>query len=350
MADIKVHAKDLHAYLARVYQAVGLPESDANACAAQIVDAELRGVNSHGCVRFGVFVERLRNGTANPKPSVRTITDLPAFSLLDGDYGMSAVVARRAMEVAIEKAKTGGIGAAAIRKSSHTGHIGYFAAMALEHGMIGMVISGAVGNLAPWGGSDRMIGNNPVAFAVPSNQEYPILFGHRHIQGGERLCAPGRQVGRADPRRLGARPFGQPDPRTPPSPPRGPCCHWAITRDTAWRSCSPFLTGALTGNGFDADQPDWLETDKPFGLPMFAMAIDPERCLGGDYKAAVDEAVTRIKASGLAPGFDEIRIPGEGAHHRYQAALSGGITLKEALARDLDRIAEEVGVAPLPKG
>ena len=136
MADIKVYAKDLHAYLARVYQAVGLPESDAGMCAAQIVDAELRGVNSHGAFVSGFSWSASATERPNPKPSVRTINDLPAFSLLDGDYGMSAVVARRAMEVAIEKAKTGGIGAAAIRKSSHTGHIGYFAAMALEHGMI----------------------------------------------------------------------------------------------------------------------------------------------------------------------------------------------------------------------
>ena len=349
MPDTKVHAKDLLAYLARVYQALGLPKPDANACAAQIVDAELRGVSSHGCVRFGVFVERLKKGTANPRPNVRTITDLPAYSLLDGDHGMSAVVARHAMEVAIEKAKAGGIGAAAIRNSSHTGHIGYFAAMALEHNMIGVVISGAVGNLAPWGGFERMIGNNPVAFAVPSNQEYPILFDIATSKVARGYVLLAARTGEPIPEGWALDSSGNPTTDAALAA-KGTMLPLGDYKGYGLALMFTFLTGALSGNGFDADQPDWLETDKPFGLPMFAMAIDPERCLGGDYKAAVDEAVTRIKASGLAPGFDEIRIPGEGAHRRYQAALSEGITIKEALAQDLDRIAAEVGVAPLSVG
>ncbi len=349
MPDIKVHAKDLHTYLVRVYQALDMTESDASACAAQIVDAELRGVNSHGCVRFGVFVERLRNGTANPRPQVDTITDLPAFSLLDGDYGMSAVVARRAMDVAIEKAKTCGIGAAAIRKSSHTGHIGYFAAMALEHGMIGMVISGAVGNLAPWGGFERMVGNNPVAFAIPSNQDYPIIFDIATSKVARGYVLLAARTGDPIPEGWALDPSGRPTTDASLAA-KGTMLPLGDYKGYGLALMFTFLTGALSGNGFDADQPDWLETDKPFGLPMFAMAISPEICLGGDYKAVVDEAVTRIKASGLAPGFDEIRIPGEGAHRRYQTALSEGITIKEALTKDLDRIAAEVGVAPLPRG
>ena len=348
MPDVKVNAEELRQYLSRVYESLGLPGADAGACAAQIVDAELRGVSSHGCVRFGVFVERLRNGTANPKPRVRTITDLPAFSLLDGDYGMSAVVARRAMRIAIDKAKAGGVGAAAIRKSSHTGHIGYFAAMALEHGMIGVVISGAVGNLAPWGGSERMIGNNPVAFAIPSGQEYPILFDIATSKVARGYVLLAAKAGEPIPEGWALDPSGRPTTDAALAA-RGTMLPFAGHKGYGLALMFTFLTGALSGSGLDADRPDWLEKDKPFGLPMFAMAIDPDRCLGGDYKAAVDEALARIKASGLAPGFDEIRIPGEGAHRRYRTALAEGIALKEALARDLDRIAAEVGVAPLPR-
>jgi LDH2 family malate/lactate/ureidoglycolate dehydrogenase len=107
-----------------------------------------------------------------------------------------------------------------------------------------------------------------------------------------------------------------------------------------------FLTSALSGNGFEADQPDWLDEERPFALPLLAIAIDPVRCLGGDYQAAVDETVRRVKASPLAPGFDEIRIPGEGSHRRYTAFLENGIPLKEALFGDLCRIAGELGIDP----
>src|SRR5262245_42851471 len=94
---LRVDAGRLQAFLARVYEAAGLPADAAAACAAQTVDAELAGVASHGCVRTAVFVERLRRGTVNPRPAVSVVADLPAYALLDGDRGMSAVAGRRAM-------------------------------------------------------------------------------------------------------------------------------------------------------------------------------------------------------------------------------------------------------------
>src|SRR5262245_4969007 len=99
MDRLRIDPGRLHAFLARVYEAAGLAPEDAAACAAQTVDAELAGIASHGCVRTAVFVERLRRGTVNPRPVVSVVTDLPAWALLDGDRGMSAIAGRRAMEL-----------------------------------------------------------------------------------------------------------------------------------------------------------------------------------------------------------------------------------------------------------
>src|SRR5262249_21914536 len=85
------------AFLAALYVAAGLPATDAAACAAQTVDAELRGVASHGCVRTSVFLDRLARGTVNATPGVRVVRELPGYALLDGDRGMSAIGGRRAM-------------------------------------------------------------------------------------------------------------------------------------------------------------------------------------------------------------------------------------------------------------
>src|SRR5262249_31453466 len=161
----------LHAFLASVFEAAGLVSDDAAACATQTVDAELRGIASHGCVRVPTFVERLRAGTINPAPRVTTVVELPGWVLLDGDRGMSAVVGRRAVDVALDKAAANGVGAAGVRRVSHTGHVGWFAAMALARGMIGVVASSATPNLAPSGGAERLVGNNPIAFAIPTDEE-----------------------------------------------------------------------------------------------------------------------------------------------------------------------------------
>ncbi|MFP6891149.1 MAG: Ldh family oxidoreductase [Nitrospinota bacterium] len=345
MADITLPAETLHAFLARAYAALGLPPGDAAKCAAQTVDAELRGVGSHGCVRFGVFVSRLRRGTANPRPDIKTITDLPAFSLLDGDLGMSAVVGSRAMEIAMEKTEAGGFGAAALRRSSHTGHIGYLAALALKKGMIGIVISGAAGNLAPWGGAGRMLGNNPVAFAIPSNQEFPIIFDMATSKVARGYVLLAARAGEPIPEGWALDSEGRPTTDAALGA-KGTMLPLGEHKGYGLALMFSFLTSALSGNGFEADQPDWLDEERPFALPLLAIAIDPVRCLGGDYQAAVDETVRRVKASPLAPNFDEIRIPGEGSHRRYTAFLKNGIPLKEALFGDLCRIAGELGIDP----
>ncbi len=346
MADVTLSAETLHDFLRRAYEALGLPPGDAARCASQTVDAELRGVRSHGCVRFAVFADRLRGGTANPRPNVTTVTDLPAFSLLDGDLGMSAVVAARAMEAAMEKAAFGGIGAAALRRTSHTGHIGYFAAMALERGMIGIVISSATGNLAPWGGAERMIGNSPIAIAVPSGQDYPILFDMATSKVARGYVLLAARAGEPIPEGWALDPEGRPTTDAALGA-RGTMVPLGEHKGYGLALMFSFLTSALSGNGFEADQPDWLEADTPFALSMLAIAIDPERCLGGEYRAAVDETVRRVKESRLAPGFDEIRIPGEGARRRYRESLENGIPVKEAVFGDLNRIAGELGVEPL---
>ncbi|MEE9276740.1 MAG: Ldh family oxidoreductase [bacterium] len=347
MEEVRVGAEALHDFLQRAYAALGLPEEDAAQCAAQTVDAELRGVVSHGCVRFGVFAERLRAGTVNPRPQVKTVTDLPAFTLLDGDFGMSAVVARRAVEAAMDKAAAGGIGAAAIRRTSHTGHIGYLAALALQRGMIGIVISGAVANLAPWGGAGRLLGNGPIAFAVPSNQDYPIIFdmATSKVARGKVLLAA--KAGEPIPEGWALDPEGEPTTDAARAA-KGTMLPLGGYKGYGLALMFSFLTAALSGNGPDADQPDWVEAGEPFSLPLLAIAIDPARCLGGDYAAAVDETVARMKASDLAPGFEEIRIPGEGAHRRYRRALAEGIRLKGPLFEELGRIAAELDIAPLP--
>ncbi|MDA1001066.1 MAG: Ldh family oxidoreductase [bacterium] len=349
MPDAIVAAEVLHDFLRRAYAALGLPEADAEKCASQMLDAELRGVKSHGCVRFGVFAERLRKGTVNPRPEVKTLSDLPGYALLDGDMGMSAVVARQAVEAAMDKAAKNGIGAAGIRRTSHTGHIGYFAAMMLQQNMIGIIISGAAANLAPWGGRGRMLGNSPIAFAIPSRQEFPIIFDMATSKVARGYVLLAAKAGEDIPEGWALDPEGNPTTDAALAA-KGTMLPLGDHKGYGLSLMFSFLTAALTGNGFDADQPDWVDADQPFSLPLLAIAIDPTQSLGENYKGAVDETVRRLKASERAGGFDEIRIPGEASHRRYKESLARGVALKGPLFEELARIASELGIAPLPSG
>ena len=343
---VRVSASSLADFLCRLYAAAGLPAGDAAACAAQTVDAELRGVASHGCVRTSVFIERLAHGTVNPTPTVQTITDLSGYALLDGDRGMSAVGGRRAMDVAMTKATANGIGAAAVRRVSHTGHVGYFAAMALERGMIAIVASSAAANLAPWGGAERLVGNNPIAFAIPSDAPFPLVFdmatskvargwvllaaaAGEPIPDGWALDAAGRPTTDAQIAAAGTMlPLGE-------------------HKGAGLALMLGFLTNALTGNAPEAEQADWLAVDREFLLSLLCIVIDPRQALGAGYASAVGATVRRLKASRLAEGFDEVRIPGEGSARRAADALARGLALRPALLAELDGLATRLGVPPL---
>ena len=345
-AAARVPPAVLAEHVTRLFTAAGLPAAAAAACAAQTVDAELRGVASHGCVRVGVFVDRLRRGTVNPTPAVRIVTDLPAYALVDGDRGMSAIGGARAMELAMAKAAANGIGAAAVRRVSHTGHVGWFARMALARGMIGIVASSATPNMAPSGGAERLVGNNPIAFAVPSAGQAPVVFDmatSKVARGWVLLAA-----------KSGA-----------PIPP-----DWALDADgrpttDAQRAVDGtllpvgdhkgfglalvlgLLTDVLTGNVPEAERPDWLATDREFLLSMLCIAIDPDACLGAPFATAVRDAVARLKASRVADDAEAVRIPGEAGVARERDARAAGIPLAPALVADLRDLATTLGVPRL---
>jgi LDH2 family malate/lactate/ureidoglycolate dehydrogenase len=336
----------LAAHVTRLFTAAGLPAADAAACAAQTVDAELRGVASHGCVRLRVFVDRLRRGTVNPTPAVRIVTDLPAYALLDGDRGMSAIGGTRAMEHAMAKAAASGIGAAGVRRVSHTGHVGWFARMALARNMIAIVASSATPNMAPSGGAERLVGNNPIAFAVPSAGEAPVVFDMATSKVARGWVLLAAKSGTPIPPDWALDAEGRPttDARRAVD---GTLLPVGDHKGFGLALVLGLLTDVLTGNVPEAERPDWLVTDREFLLSMLCIAIDPDACLGAPFAAGVRDAVDRLKASRLADDADAVRIPGEAGVVREREAQDRGIPLAPALVADLRDLAATLGVAPL---
>ena len=336
----------LFTFIENIFTSLGVSRSNSKKCAAQTLDAELRGVTSHGCVRLSSFVERLKSKTANPKPKIKSITNLPSYSLLDGDNGLSAIVGEKTMKTAMKKAKEAGFGAAAVRNSLHTGHIGYFAAMALKKNMIGIVISGSVGNLAPWGGSERMIGNNPIAFAIPSNQKFPIIFDIATSKVARGYVMLAAKTGDKIPEGWALDKEGK-STTNPNEALKGTMVPLGDHKGYGLALMFSFLTATLSGNTFDGEQPDWLETDRFCSLPMLCIAIDPQQCLGKEYQSKVDSIVKKVKNSSLAPGYDEILIPGETSNKKYEKNLKKGLQLNTKLVQEMNQLAEELRINKL---
>src|ERR1700688_1384424 len=175
--DTRIAADQLAAFITRALVAAGLPAADAEPVAGLMVEAALRGSDTHGVIRLPLYVRRIRAGGVNAKPNIRVVSDRPSAALIDGDNGMGHLVMRRATPLAIEKAKSTGVGWVGARMSNHAGPAALYATLPLKHDMIGLYFAmGSNNHLPPWGGAESLLGTSPMAIAVPALEEPPVVL------------------------------------------------------------------------------------------------------------------------------------------------------------------------------
>ncbi|MEO2003496.1 MAG: Ldh family oxidoreductase, partial [Candidatus Poribacteria bacterium] len=174
--ETRVPADQLAEVTSACFRACGMSVPDADYLADTLVDADLEGVHSHGVVRVSDYVAKLTTGGVDPRGVPTIAREFGGCVVVDGGNSMGQIGARFGMARAVELAATHGIAAAAIRGSNHCGAVGYIARMALAEGMIGVATTNALPTMAPWGGAERILGINPLAFAIPAGQERPIVY------------------------------------------------------------------------------------------------------------------------------------------------------------------------------
>jgi LDH2 family malate/lactate/ureidoglycolate dehydrogenase len=163
-------------FCVRVFEKMGVSPQDAQVTADVLVQANLRGIDSHGVARLARYVNGLRDGVMLAQPDEQVVIETPTTITLGAGAGLGQPVSYRAMKKAIAKAQEYGCGFATVRNSNHYGIAGYYAMMALEHDMIGMSTTNAAVLVAPTFGRNAMYGTNPIALAVPAHKERPIVI------------------------------------------------------------------------------------------------------------------------------------------------------------------------------
>ncbi len=155
---------------------MGVPTDDARICAEVLITSDLRGIESHGIGRLKYYYDRIKSGQHQVITNITVIKETPSTAVLDGNHGMGMIIGTHAMSKAIEKAKTVGLGAVAVRNSTHFGIDGYYALMAVKENMVGLSFTNARPSIAPTFGVEPMLGTNPIAFGAPTDGECPFLF------------------------------------------------------------------------------------------------------------------------------------------------------------------------------
>ena len=172
-----IDSKVLEDFMRDAFIGVGVPDTDAAVCADVLITADRRGIDTHGIGRFkSIYYDRIREGILTPVTLIESIKETETTAVLDGHDGMGHVIAKRAMEMAIEKASLHGMGMVAARRSSHYGIAGYYALMAEDRGMIGITGTNARPSIAPTFGVENMLGTNPLTIGIPTDEEFPFVL------------------------------------------------------------------------------------------------------------------------------------------------------------------------------
>jgi L-2-hydroxycarboxylate dehydrogenase (NAD+) len=166
----------LFTFSKQIFESCGMINEDATQAAHVLTEADMRGVDSHGVARLSGYVGLWRQGRANMKPNLHIVHETLSTATLDADEGLGLVAAPYAMQLAITKAKNVGTGWIAIRNSNHFGIAAYHAMMALPHDMIGFAITNASPLVAPTNSRQRMLGTNPICYAIPAGNAQPVVI------------------------------------------------------------------------------------------------------------------------------------------------------------------------------
>ncbi len=349
MSDIRVSVAQLSRYITTAMQALGLPDADAATVGRLMAQADLQGSDGHGVIRLPQYSRRILAGGVNVKPNIRVVQERAAMALIDGDNGMGHLVMQQATELAIQKARTCGIAWVGSRFSNHAGPASLYARMPLAHDMLGLYF--AVGNanhLPPWGGLDMLLSTNPIAVAIPTAEEAPIVLDMATTVAAYGKVKAKAQRGEMMPEGWMIDRQGQPllDPKRSEEGflmPIGGYKGYGLSLVVG------ILAGTLNGAAMGRAVIDFNHDDHSVTNTGQAIAVIDPSAFGdvAEFKARVDQLVRELRGSDRMPGVDRIWLPGEQSEAKRLAYAREGIPIAPALLTQLNTVSAQLKVPSL---
>ncbi len=343
-----VKPRDLQSFSDSILEKMGVPREDQCVVTAALLDAELRGLETHGIVRLTQYVPLIQKGVINPRPRLRLIDESETHALLDNDYGFGFLGAVKAMDLCIAKARQKGIAMAGVRNSSHFGAAGYYARRASEKGLIGFATSNSYPVMAPPGTLTPTVGNNPLSYAFPAGDHPPIVFDMAtSIVSQGRIKQHGNQ-GKPIPPGWAYDREGNPT-ENPEAffllAPLGEGGYKGFGLALAMDVLAGVLTGSLFGRNFTSGPGSR-------GCGHFFMAIDPRRFMDpAEYQKRMQELIGQVKkARPRNVGEEPVSLPGIRGWTRKDRRMQEGIPVLVSTLDLIDRLGNELGLPLLKRG
>ena len=349
MSEVRAKRFQLEEFTATAMRALGLPSEDAAAVATLMVEADMQGSDGHGVIRLAPYAKRILAGGINLKPDIKVVQERTAMALVDGDNGMGHLVMKKATEVAIHKARTAGIAWVGRRLSNHAGPASLYARMALQHDMIGLYF--AVGNanhLPPWGGLDMLLSTNPIAAAIPTLNEAPVVLDMATTVAAYGKVKAKAQRGEMMPEGWMIDRQGKPL-LDPTKSEEGFLLPIGGYKGYGLSLIVGILAGTLNGAAMGRQVIDFNKDFSTTTNTGQAIAIIDPSAFGDitEFKQNVDTLVRELRGSERMPGVDRIWLPGEQSHEKRLSNEAHGMVMAPSLMKQLNDLATQLNIKPL---
>lgn len=352
--------KNYREFVKAAFMAYGVPDEDADICTDVLLDADKKGIDSHGANRLKpIYLDRIEAGIQSPTTDWEVVRETPTTAVLDGHDGMGQVVSYHAMKMAIKKAKEFGMGMVAVRNSTHYGVSGYYTDMAAEAGCIGVSGTNARPSIAPTFSVENKLGTNPLTWSMPTDEDFPFSFDAATsiVQRGKIELY--EREGKDTPKGMVIGSEGQ------ALTDSGEILEALVSGDAALAplggigeelagykgynfativeilssalQAGPFLS-ALSGVAADGSK-------KKFHLGHFFIAIDTEAFMGRDvFEETAGEILRELRSARKVPGADRIYTAGEKEYLVWQERKETGLPINKSVQKEFADIRDAAGL------
>lgn len=354
----KVYAlKSLQSFTLDLFKYIGCSKEEAALATEVLLSADLRGIDSHGIARLSGYVRLWEAKRINAKPNIKIVHETPSTAVVDGDGGLGLVIGPKAMEIAMEKANKVGTGWVAVKNSNHFGIAGYHAMKALQHDMIGMAMTNASPLVAPTFSTERLLGTNPIAVAIPAGSQPPFVAdfatttaanGKLEILQRKNMDAPLGWIQKKN---------GEPSTNAHELKDGGALIPLGSDREHgshkgyclgAWVD---IFSSVLSGANYGPWVPPFVSFLAPPSDPVGAgighffgaMRIDAFRP-AQEFKSHMDNWINRFRSAKPVEGQERVLIPGDPEREMAEERMKNGIPVNDKVVEDLKVLASRYGL------
>jgi LDH2 family malate/lactate/ureidoglycolate dehydrogenase len=339
-----VHAEDLAALVTRIFVAAGLSGQAAATVAAGLVQADLEGLPSHGVLLVDLYVKRLRSGSVATSERAAIVSDRGGAVVLDAGHALGQLTGDQSIGMAVSRAKEHGVGIVAVRHGFHFGAARRYALQAAAQGCIGIAMCNTRPLMPAPGGGERVVGNNPIAIAIPTAGEIPIVLDMATSEAAMGKIRMAEKAHEAIPATWAVTAEGEPT-TNPADAISGMLLPSGGAKGFGLAFLIDLMCGLLSRGASGAQvRPLYGDFALPYDCSHLFIAVDVAHfCDVAWFRQAAAAAAERIRSGQRARGIEQLFTPGE-PEWRQRQHSGGQVTLDPAVVAMLRRYARELGV------